>query len=405
MKKMTLKGFANVKMGQSPSSETINKLGKGLNFLQGNRTFGEKYPIYDIYSEKSIKVAARGDVLFSVRAPVGDINITTRDVGIGRGLCAIRMKNNNQEFLYYLLKSCSKKINKSSGGTTYNSITIKELEKIEFILPDESEQKYIASILSSLDNKIETNNEINRKLEELAQTLYQQWFVAFEFPTEEGKSYKSSGGEMVVSELGMIPKGWRVTSLETACDRFATGLNPRKNFVLGQGENFYVTIKNIATNSLVLDDSCDKVDDKAILKINNRSDLQKGDILFSGVATIGKVYLLQETPKNWNINESIFTIRPNANISSEFLCLLLLSNQFQSYAKNVAMGSVQKGVRMADLKKYNLVIPSEEILKKFNDTSAPILKMEHSTYEENSKLIELRDTLLPYLMSGKIKIK
>ena len=99
--KCKLKDIVNVTMGQSPKSEFYNTTGEGVPFLQGNRTFGLKYPTFDTFTTKVTKMANAGDVIMSVRAPVGDLNITPSDVCLGRGVCSLRMKNENQEFLYY----------------------------------------------------------------------------------------------------------------------------------------------------------------------------------------------------------------------------------------------------------------------------------------------------------------
>jgi hypothetical protein len=164
-------------------------------------------------------------------------------------------------------------------------------------------------------------------------------------------------GEFVESELGMIPKGWRVVSLDEMTSKFGTGLNPRKNFKLGEGNNYYVTIKNMGNNRVYLNDKCDKVTDDAIEKINKRSKLQEGDLLFSGIGTIGRVALVTQTPTNWNTSESVFNMHPTQNISSEFLYILLLSDVFQQYVKIHAQGGVQQGIRMASLKEYRMAIP------------------------------------------------
>lgn len=169
--------------------------------------------------------------------------------------------------------------------------------------------------------------------------------------------------------------GNNIVSLNDVCIRFATGLNPRANFKLGKGSNFYVTIKNFETGKLYLDEKCDMIDNDAILKINKRSDLQKGDILYSGIGTIGRTYLIPETPKNWNISESIFAIRPSKIISSEFLYLLLCDNDMQTYSKDNASGSVQKGIRMADIKSYRFNLPSLETIEEFTGEVRPLFEL------------------------------
>ncbi|QYY42776.1 restriction endonuclease subunit S [Aneurinibacillus thermoaerophilus] len=313
----------------------------------------------------------------------------------------------DNDFIYYLAISDDFRniaIKSMTGTSGRQRVQMDVLEQTKLLIPPLREQKAIANILSTLDEKIETNNQINEKLEEMAQALFKHWFVDFKFPNENGEPYKSSGGEMVDSELGMIPKGWKIVTLEDLTSKFTTGLNPRKNFVLGKGENYYVTIKNMGNNQIYLDDKCDKIDNDAIKKINKRSDLKKGDLLFSGIGTIGRVYLIDETPENWNISESIFTLRSSKLITSEILYLLLLSEQLQGYAQQLASGSVQKGVRMRDLKAYKLAIPSNCLIEKFTELIRPLIRKNKYLEKENKRLKAIRDTLLPKLMSGEIRV-
>ncbi|HHX66633.1 MAG TPA: hypothetical protein GX708_01070 [Gallicola sp.] len=198
---------------------------------------------------------------------------------------------------------------------------------------------------------------------------------------------------------------WDIITLGESTSKFATGLNPRKNFVLGEGNNYYVTIKNMQNNQVILNDKCDKVTDEAIIKINKRSDLKTGDLLFSGIGTIGRVFLIKDTPSNWNISESVFTLRPNHLISSEFLYLMLLDNDMQNYSVSLASGSVQKGIRMADLKRYTFRLPDESFMNDFTNIIKPIIERIHKNNVNNNNLVELRDTLLPKLMNGEIDLE
>ena len=187
--------------------------------------------------------------------------------------------------------------------------------------------------------------------------------------------------------------------------KFTTGLNPRQNFKLGEGNNYYVTIKNMNDNQIYLDNRCDKINDDAIIKINKRSDLRKNDLLFSGIGTIGRVYLINKDVTNWNISESIFTMRVNDIITPEYLYLNLLDNRMQEYALNLASGSVQKGIRMGDLKKYKMIIPKKEILILSTKIFSAIIEKVNNNFDENQKLAGIRDSILPKLMSGEIRIK
>lgn len=301
-------------------------------------------------------------------------------------------------FVYYLshypnFKNAAIKSMVGTSGRQRAQVDV--LENLIMTLPSLGEQRVIARFLKSLDDKIEVNRKINDNLEQQAQALFKSWFVDFE-PFKDG--------EFVESELGMIPKGWRVVSLDEMTSKFGTGLNPRQNFKLGEGNNYYVTIKNMGNNRVYLDDKCDKVTDDAIEKINKRSKLQKGDLLFSGIGTIGRVAMITETPTNWNTSESVFNMHPEEGYSTEFLYVLLLSDGFQQYVKIHAQGGVQQGIRMASLKQYQMAIPDYNTLKTFDDIMVPIISQIREKDKENDYLTSLRDTLLPMLMSGELKV-
>lgn len=253
---------------------------------------------------------------------------------------------------------------------------------LNYEVPDFSidEQKRISFVLGEIDKKIDVNKRLNKNLLKLSKYLYKEFYL------DKVESYDKK----------------QYVTLDDVTSKFATGLNPRKNFVLGEGDNYYVTIKNMANNSIVLDDKCASITDEALIKINKRSDLQVGDLLFSGIGTIGRVHLIDENPTNWNISESVFTMRPNDLISSEFLFIMLLSQEVQEYAKTLASGSVQKGIRMRDLKAYEFILPNNKDKLTLDSLLIPIIADIKSNEKEIRKLTKLRDTLLPKLMSGEI---
>ena len=212
MKKYKLGKIADIIAGQSPESKFYSSK-EGIPFLQGNRTFGDKYPEIDSFTTKITKLAKKGSILISVRAPVGDMNIACCDTCIGRGIGAINSKDNLNEYLYYNLKNSISNLHKKSNGTTYDSITSDILSDYEvFIHNSYEERKRIGELFSSIDDKIALNQRINAKLESIAKCLYDYWFVQFDFPNADGKPYKSSGGKMVWNEAlkREIPEGWEV---------------------------------------------------------------------------------------------------------------------------------------------------------------------------------------------------
>ena len=244
-------------------------------------------------------------------------------------------KGNDVKYIYYLLKNIRLGDRKSGSGVpTMNRNHLHPLKVM--IFRDVDYQNKLSCILSSIDKKIELNSKINSELENMVKLIYDYWFVQFDFPDKNGKPYKSSGGKMVYNKdlKREIPVGWCKAKLEEVIARISTGLNPRNNFRLGEGENYYITIKSIEDGKIVFDDRCDRVSDKSLEIIDKRSDLKVGDVLFTSIQPVGVTYLVQEKPTNWNINESVFTIRANPEkVTSEFLYVMLSSEEIKLFTR------------------------------------------------------------------------
>jgi len=297
------------------------------------------------------------------------------------------------KFVKYLLDEFKVYMQQISKGTTQDNLSLDKLRRVKFNVPNYETQVKISNTLSAYDDLIENNNKRIKLLEQMAENFYKEWFVNFRFA-----GYKET------EFIDNVPCGWEKVTLESILSKIATGLNPRKNFVLGEGNNYYITIKNMGDNNIYLDEKCDKVTDEAIRKINNRSDIRQGDLLFSGIGTIGRVYLINIPTDNWNISESVFTMRPNEKVSSEYLYMLLLSKDVQNYCQSNANGAAQKGIRMADLKKYSFWLAPKSVIDNFTDMVKPLIDQVDLIRKENVNLIKQRDLLLPRLMSGKLEV-
>lgn len=342
-------------------------------------------------SENSVIVAMYG-------ATAGKVAITKIPITTNQACCNLSINSEiaDYNFVYYFLCSKFYELSSLANGGAQQNLNAQIIKDFPIKIPvNLSDQRKIAGILSALDSKIENNNKINANLEAQAEALFKSWFVDF-------TPFKDQ--PFVDSELGPIPQGWKVVSLDDMTSKVGTGLNPRKNFTLGQGSNYYVTIKNMYNNRVYLDSRCDKITDEAIQKIQKRSKLQVGDLLFSGIGTIGRVALINKPPYNWNTSESVFNLHPSEEISSEFLYLLLLSNFFQNYVKINTLGGVQQGIRMASLKSFRMALPDRNVLIAFDRIIQPIVADIKRNDDENDSLAALRDTLLPKLMSGEIKL-
>ena len=356
-----------------------------------------------------------GDIIMNTRGTIGNVGLYSarmsfEHVRINSGMLIIRSgKDYDNRFLYLFFRSnfFLSQVRNIMSGSVQKQLPVWTFNFIKVPNLDVSKQKKIASVLSALDDKIEINKKINTDLEKMAKTLYDYWFVQFDFPDVNGKPYKSSGGAMVYNEKlkREIPKDWEVKELDAIISKSGTGLNPRDNFELGHGDNFYITIKNVKGGKVIFDDTCDRVDDEALKIINKRSDLQVGDVLFTSIEPVGVTYFIQEKPTNWNINESVFTLRADyEKVTAEYLYMLLSSSEMKVFTKNASAGSIHKGIRHSVLKTFKLAYKDKSLTEEFSKIVSPILRQIYILDSENQKLGELRDWLLPMLMNGQVKI-
>ena len=371
-------------------------------------------------SEEAVKkfkipIIKKDTIILSFKMTVGRVSITESEMLSNEAIAHLNNCKIETEFLYYYLRQFNFSSLSSTSSIVKSAVNSKILKEIPVLFPKKREtQRKIANFISQFDEKIELNQKMNETLKEIAKTLFKSWFIDFD-PVRAKAEGRPTGFSKEISnlfpdsfedsELGEIPKGWQITNLDAITSKFTTGLNPRQNFVLGSGDNFYVTIKNLGDFEVELDKKCDKVDNDAIKKINSRSDLKKDDILFSGIGTIGKAVYVFDEPKNWNISESVFSLRANPELTfPSFLYQLLKSYPLQGYVDALASGSVQRGIRMGSLKEYKFSFSNYEIQKKFNEIISPLIRKISSNLKETRILISIRDTLLPKLISGELKI-
>ena len=296
----------------------------------------------------------------------------------------------------YVRDTAIKSMTGTSGRQRAQTDVIKNTK---IMLPPLQEQKAIAHILSTLDDKIEVNNQINKTLENMAQEIFKQWFVDFEFPNEDGESYKSSGGEMVESELGLIPKGWEVASLYDIAD-YINGTSFKKNEV-NEFEGIpiikIVEIKNGYSKSTSFYNGTTNKAKKYYLR--------KRDILFSwsgNPETSIDIFIWSK--EQGILNQHIFKVEPY-DYSKSYIYFLL--KNFKSVFMDIASNKQTTGlghVTVADLKRLKTPIPNEEILSEFIKISDVIIEKIFNNMQEIETLQSLRDSLLPKLLSGEIRV-
>ena len=366
------------------------------------------------YEESEEIMLQEGDILISKDGTLGKIGYV-KDLKfpctVASGIFVLRNTIPDRldfDYLYHVLKSFIFKdfISRNKAtGSTINHLYQADLEKFELDIPDLPEQKRISGILNDIDGKISNNASVCDELMEYVQFLYTYWFVQYDFPNKEGRPYKSSGGKLKWSETlkRNIPEPWGETTLRRYVGRITNGLNPRKNFVLGNGENYYITIRSLIGTDIDWDE-CDKCDDEALAKINSRSQLEKGDVIFSAIGTIGRTYYIQETPSNWNISETSFTLRAADDIASDFFYSLLTSYEIQLQADRKAMGSTMRCLVTDSLCDIPYIDIPVDVINEYAYRVHDIFTKIYELHSENRELLSLRKFVLPMLLNGQIKV-
>jgi len=378
-KKYKLGDISEINMGQSPESKYYNLIGEGLPFLQGNRTFGLRYPSFDTYCSDPKKIATQGEILFSVRAPVGDINIATTNICIGRGLASFNSKSGNNNYLFYLLHFIKRNIINAESGTVFGSVNRNDLENIDVLVPGNEEQIEIAEVLSSLDDKIDLLHRQNKTLEQIAETLFRQWFV------EEAEE------SLEVDKLGNV---------------FDIGIGrtpPRKEhqwFTTNPNDVKWISIKDMGNDGIYLNSVSEYLTEDAIKNFNIPI-IPENTVVLSFKMTIGRLAITTERMLS---NEAIahFKKKENSIFFPEFLYLFLKSYRFEQLGST---SSIVESINSQMIKDMEIPSPDAKRLREFEILIRPVFDKIKINQTQIQTLTLLRDTLLPKLMSGDIRVE
>lgn len=352
-KQCKLSEIADIIMGQSPKSDYYNTEGKGIPFLQGNRTFGMKYPFFDTWTTKVTKEAQAGDVIMSVRAPVGALNITTENVCLGRGVCGLRMKNGRQDFLFYLMKFSMPQLLNKETGTIFGSVNRNDISNLTVLVPEDNVQDMVSHILKNIDDKIENNNKINRNLQEQCFTIFHGMFDEIMSTSD-------------LMEFGNIAS-------------FKYGTMPKKDKISDSGYVVFSGYKSVGYYP-------EKMFDEPQLIIVARGVGGTGDVKY--------------TPADCYLTNLAIAIMVENKVYEEYIYHYLMCQDM----KILNTGSAQPQITVSSLEKYKICVPNEMLAKEFSDIVIPIRDQIRRNRFENDKLEKIRDCLLPKLMLGEIDV-
>ncbi len=401
-KTVELKSIANVNMGQSPKSEYYNENSEGYPFLQGNKTFGDKYPTFELFTTDAKKIAKKDSVIMSVRAPVGDLNMSPKDLCIGRGICSLEMKKGSNEFLYYLLKANIHQLINRQSGTVFGSINKNDIETMELFIPvSTKEQNKITAILKSIDDKIDVLKKVNKNLDNLIKILFKNFFE--DFKPFENQEFKDS-------EIGKIPVDWDLVDLGSII-KIYNGYSYKGN-ELQESNCAMATIKNFNRDGSFRADGF-----KEILysdKIKDHHFLNDNDVLISctdvtqDADIIGNCILLQNKQGYGEVIMSMDLVKIESQIpeiNNFLLASILRSYRFKYHILGYVNGTTVLHLDKKGISKFKLALPNDlTILEEFGNTIGLIYNQIGNNLKEIDNLSKVRDTLLPKLMSGEINV-
>lgn len=377
-------------------------------FNNGNRfVYSSEKKITELaLKESNIKLLNKGDVIISARGTVGVLAQIGKPMCFNQSCFGLRGKKEliDNDFLYYVLKNYIHNLKKKSQGSVFDTINIKSFDLMEIDIPNYASQCDIASVLSVLDQKIELNNRINAELEAMAKTLYDYWFVQFDFPNEDGKPYKSSGGKMVYNSIlkreipvmfseGVLDNLGQIVGGSTPdtkdCDNFCIKGVP------------WITPNDLSNNqgNKYISKGEKNVSDKGI-KSASLKKYPLGTVLLTSRAPIGYMAIAR---KEFTTNQGFKSFIPNKGYPTDFVYFTIKNSL--SIIIQFASGSTFKEISTTVLKTVPIVLPPLHIVKDFTNKIDSLTKQQNILEQECSELKKLRDWLLPMLMNGQVTVK
>ncbi|MBK4779099.1 restriction endonuclease subunit S [Streptococcus lactarius] len=384
-------------------SKEVIELSSGKNISEQLFISPEKYS--EIKSK--FPVPQENDVLITAVGTIGEILVVKDPNFYFKDGNLIWLRNINFDiididYLYYFLKSdlFQKTIKYNNIGAVQKALTIDFLKTVKITLPSLDNQRKLISVLKSIDKKLKINNQINQELEAMAKILYDYWFVQFDFPDQNGKPYKSSGGKMVYNpELKReIPEGWGVAKIEDIAQT-GSGGTPKSTNVSYYSNGEIPWINSGELEQTVITSTSNFITEEGL---NNSSAklFPSGTILVAMYgATAGKVSFLTFEAST---NQAICAIMLN-DIRMRYYLKNVIEDLYQ-YLVKLSTGSARDNLSQDMIKNIKVVIPSNDILDRYYDFSNNIIKEITKKQQENEQLTQLRDWLLPMLMNGQVKV-
>ena len=406
-----LSNFCCITMGQSPKGDECNSSGIGHPLLNGPTEFQLIHPSPVQWTTNPKKFSKSGDLLFCVRgSTTGRMNWSDQIYAIGRGLASISPLH--EDTIYFFRGAVEvylPSLLAGATGSTFPNVSRSDLESIPIPHSDLKYIKSASSILRSLERKIELNQKMNQTLEEIAETIFKSWFVDFD-PVRAKAEGRPTGlppeisdlfpDELVDSEIGEVPKGWEVKTISDLADCVGGATPSTKNPEFWEGgKHTWTSPKDLSdSKSIHLLKTDRKITEAGLKKISSGL-LPVGTVLLSSRAPVGYLALTTEPTA---INQGYIALKPKSGISNYFLLHWCESNLDE--IKNRASGTTFAEISKAAFRPIPAIEPSKSAMEKFHQFVSPIYQRVLVASKEMETLAELRDTLLPKLISGELRI-
>ncbi|GHO54779.1 restriction endonuclease subunit S [Ktedonobacter robiniae] len=384
-----LEQISNIVMGQSPSSETYNKSGQGLPFLQGKADFTDLYPIPSTYCTNPLRIAEQGSTLVSVRAPVGSCNLADQNYIIGRGLAAIRLKYGDDRFLFYLFLHKQKDIKALGSGTIFESINKATLTDLSVVIPPLPEQRAIARVLQSAQDTIQARLK-ELELERERKAALMQYLFTYGTRDELTKQ----------TDIGEAPASWNVVKLGQLCNSSAFG--PRFSSTCYDANGNIATLRTTDLD----DDGNINYETMPFAQLDTDAFeehfLQAGDLVITRSGTCGIASVFTAFSKPVLPGAFLIRFRLSLQIDPVFLKYYLNSSMGRKRVLQLATGAIQKNLTGTSLRMLDIFLPSKseqaEIVNILQTCDSKIKALEN----EIALHEELFRALLDELMTGKL---
>lgn len=406
----------DIVMGQSPPGTTYNESGVGLPFYQGVADFGARYPKRRVWCSAPSRIAESGDILLSIRAPIGEVNLATEKCAVGRGLAIVRAREKrDQTFVEFALRSAGSDWEVMEGsGTVFANATRSQLEGLTIPWPKDDERRTIASILGSLDDKIDLNRRMNQTLEEIARALFKFWFVDFgpvraktEGRWKKGESLPGMPADMwdlwpsefEDSEIGEIPKGWEVRGLLEIAALHSGGTPATSEPSYWDGGIPWVSGKDVssAKGSFLL--RTERTVSEEGVAHSHTSPLPARTVAITARGTVGALAILAEP---MCISQTNYGLKAANGVPDNFLRFAVEGAveglQQESY------GTIFDTITTKNLAATQVVSPAAPVLTAFADRTDPLTNGVLMNLRAIETLADARAALLPKLLSGEILV-